>query len=249
MATIGRNIGSKAGNTGLFPDDRFSGPRPEWQNISRCFPDDRDCLASFLALEAAEVLLGTKPANLVNVANRLRPCGRNLYQLWKRHGADLLLESGLEAKEMIDRGSSVLLFLYCPNQLRDLLACKSVAAILHKAGYSSPSDAEQTLSELQSRLTGNRFPHEIGVFLGYPLKDVVGFMGWARISFTCQGPWKIYGDPSESLRLAESHRQCRYRMSFQLASGGNPLYSLQAPAAAGWNGNDNDSKGDFTFAR
>jgi Protein of unknown function (DUF3793) len=238
MATSRRNIGIKERNTGFFPNDRFSGPRPEWQNISRCFPDDQDCLASFLALEAAEVLLGTKPANLVNVANRFRPCGRNLYQLWKKHGADLLLESGIEAMEMIDRGSSVLLLLYCPNQLRDLLACKSVAVILQKAGYSSPSNAEQTLLELQSRLATERFPHEIGIFLGYPLKDVVGFMGWARISFTCQGPWKIFGDPSESLRLAESHRQCRYMMSCQLASGGNPHYSLKAQAEIVRNVND-----------
>jgi Protein of unknown function (DUF3793) len=171
-----------------------------------------------------------------------------VYHIWNPVH-NLLLESGLEAKEMIDRGSSVLLFLYCPNQFRELLTSKSVAVILRKAGYSSTSNTEQTLSELQSRLAGDRFPHEIGVFLGYPLKDVVGFMGWARISFTCQGPWKIYGDPSESLRLAESHRQCRYRMSFQLASGDNPLYSLQAQAAAGRNGTDNDSKGVFSYAQ
>ncbi|WP_255396957.1 DUF3793 family protein [Geobacter sp. DSM 9736] len=58
-----------------------------------------------------------------------------------------------------------------------------------------PTNLEKTLSDLKSHLTGKSFPHEIGIFLGYSLKDVIGFMGWAPLPFTCQGPWKIFGDP------------------------------------------------------
>lgn len=209
--------------------------RPDWQELSRRFPDDRDCLASFLVLETAEVLEGAKPGNLVNITNRYRPCGRNLYSLWKKYGSGLLRESGLEVRELADRGSSVLLFLYRSDQLRSLLARKSVSVILRKAGYTEPADPEKTLTELESRLSGDCFPHEIGVFLGYPLKDVIGFMGWARLSYACQGPWKIFGDPSESLRLAEVHRECRCRMSQQLTSGCNPRDCLRIKASG--NGN------------
>jgi len=196
--------------------------RPGWQELSERFPDDRDCLASFLVLEVAEVLQGAKPANLVNIANKRRACGRNLYRLWKQHGAALLAKSGLKVRELADRGDSVLLLLYSPEALRELLAQKSVAVILGKAGYGEPADPQRTLDELEKRVAGEGFPHEIGVFLGYPLKDVVGFMGWARLSFTCQGPWKIFGDPSPSLQLAQAHRECRCQMSLQLASGCSP---------------------------
>ena len=37
------------------------------------------------------------------------------------------------------------------------------------------------------------FPHEIGVFLGYPLEDVVGFIRHRGKCFTCCGCWKSYG--------------------------------------------------------
>jgi len=196
--------------------------RPGWQELSERFPDDRDCLASFLVLEVAEVLQGAKPANLVAIANKRRPCGRNLYLLWKEHGAALLASSGLQVRELADRGSSLLLLLYRPEALRALLAMKSVSVILKKSGYAAPGDPDKVLAELEKRVAGEGFPHEIGVFLGYPLKDVVGFMGLARLSFTCQGPWKIFGDPRQSLSLAQSHRECRCRMSQQLASGCNP---------------------------
>jgi hypothetical protein len=212
------------------------GARPGWQELSERFPDDRDCLASYLVLEVAEVLQGAKPANLVAIANKRRPCGRNLYLLWKEHGSALLASSGLQVRELADRGSSLLLLLYRPEALRALLALKSVSVILTKSGYATPGDPEKVLAELEKRVAGEGFPHEIGVFLGYPLKDVVGFMGLARLSFTCQGPWKIFGDPSQSLSLAQRHRECRCRMSQQLASGCNPHDCLQGSAPRGFVG-------------
>jgi uncharacterized protein DUF3793 len=205
--------------------------RPGWQDFSLRYPKDRDCLASFLALELAEVLQGEKPANLVPLANKRRSCGRNLYLLWKEHGQALIEESGLKVRLLADRGSSLLLLLYCPVALEALLERKSVRVILGKAGYGEPADTEKVLAELESRMAGEGFPHEIGVFLGYPLKDVVGFLGWAQLSFTCQGPWKIFGNPAESLRLAETHRECRCHISRQLASGLSPHDCLKAAAS------------------
>lgn len=236
MAAIGRtgNVQFMQTIGAEFPG--LSGKRPGWQELSVRYPEDRDCLASYLVLELAEVLQGEKPANLVCLANRRRSCGRNLYQLWKEHGASLLEESGLKVRELADRGSSLLLLLYRPDALAALLGQKSVRIILGKAGYAEQTDSERVLSELEKRVAGEGFPHEIGVFLGYPLKDVVGFMGWAALPFTCQGPWKIFGDPRESLKLAETHRRCRCSMSLQLASIGNPRECLRVKSAA--NGNE-----------
>ncbi|GFO64727.1 DUF3793 family protein [Geomonas paludis] len=201
--------------------------RAAWQDFAGLYPTDEACLASFLALELAEVLQGAKPANLVCLSNKRRSCGRNLYLLWKEHGAALLEESGLKVRVLDDRGSSILLLLYSQEALGALLAQKSVRSILDKAGYDNVHDFDAVLDELEARVTGEGFPHEIGVFLGYPLKDVIGFMGWAPLAFTCQGPWKIFGKPEQSLRLAECHRECRSRMSQRLASGCNPLDCLR----------------------
>jgi hypothetical protein len=201
--------------------------RPIWHDLAERFADEQECLAAFLALEAAEVLDGEKPANLINLANRRRACGRNLYRMWQRHGATLLRQGGLAVRELADRGDSLLLLLYRPQTIAALLARPNVAGFLRKAGYTNPADPQTSLTELQARIPAAGFPHEIGVFLGYPLKDVAGFMGWAPLPFTCQGPWKIYGDPTGSLGLAEDFRQSRCRMARRLARCATPIDCLQ----------------------
>jgi len=47
--------------------------RSAWQDVAGRFDDPRECLASFLALETAEVIAGEKPANLLGIANRRCP--------------------------------------------------------------------------------------------------------------------------------------------------------------------------------
>ena len=51
---------------------------------------------------------------------------------------------------------------------------------------------------LIDKLNSNDFPHEIGIFLGYPLKDVVGFMGYGKYQFCKTRYWRVYGDESIS---------------------------------------------------
>ena len=141
-----------------------------------------------------------------------------------------MLGGEVTARVLADRGDSLLVLLYQPAALAGLLAEKKVQAVLLRAGYATPDNTSEALTELERRVGGGGFPHEIGVFLGYPLKDVVGFLGWARLPFACQGPWKIYGDPRESLRLAEEHHQCRCRMARRLAEVADPFICLRQAA-------------------
>lgn len=202
------------------------GRKPVWMDIAGRFPDDLDCLAAFIAFEAAEVLAGVKPSALINLPDRQRGCGKNFFSIWKEHGQDLIRESALEGTILVERPGSLLLFLYDRGALCRLLAEKKVVAMLRKAGYAGDLELDSLLVELGSRFVSGLVPHEIGIILGYPLKDVAGFMGISRRQFSCQGPWKIYGNPKESLRLAETHRRCRSRMAGQLLSGWEPYQCL-----------------------
>ena len=74
--------------------------KKSWSSITVKFPIERDCLASYVAWQAAEVLMGVKPANLVNVTNRTLPCGRNLATLWDDHNAEVLSLITIEAYQL-----------------------------------------------------------------------------------------------------------------------------------------------------
>ena len=197
--------------------------QPHWHTVARRFPEARDCLTSFLAYETAEILAGAKPANLINLIDRPHHCGRNFYRLWKAYGPALLGQSGLVGRVLVDRGASLLLLVYKPRLLSELLAKPAVAAMLRRAGYAGSEEIAPVLEQLGERCQGGEgFPHEIGIFLGYPLKDVAAFLGWVALPFTVQGPWKIYGQPEKSLDLAATHRRCRERMVRKLARCGRP---------------------------
>lgn len=207
---------------------RLPGPSPQWSDLAAHFNETRDCFAAYLALEGAEVVEGEKPGNLVNLVNRDRSCGLNPYRLWKELGDSLLEGTGIQALEMDDRGDSLLLYLYRSDLLRGLLQKRAVAIILGRQGYQQTDDPQETLLRLRERIQNGAFPHEIGIFLGYPLKDVLAFMGQIRLAFSCQGPWKIYGDPASSLELVCRYRQCRWRMADRLTATDDPGSCLRA---------------------
>jgi len=200
--------------------------KPVWMDISAGFPDERDCLAAFIAFESAEVLEGVKPSSLINLPDRPRRCGRNLYAIWKEHGREIVRGSALEVMVMADRPGSLLLLIYDRSTLERLLSNRRVIAMLRTAGYRCDGNADLLLTEFSSRFESGEIPHAVGIILGYPLKDVAGFLGVGRLQFTCQGPWRIYGDPQQSLMLAETHRQCRRLMASRLMSGAGPFECL-----------------------
>lgn len=201
--------------------------RLNWHDLAHRFIGERECLASYLALETAEVIGGAKPANLINLADWERPCGRNMFSLWRRHGKRLMAQSGLAATELVKRDNGVLLLIYQPESLETHLATPRVANFLRRAGYRRPEGLAAMLQELADRFAAGDFPHEIGAILGYPLKDVAGFMGWVRLPVTGQGPWKIYGDPRPSLDVVAACRSCRNHMAQRLIAGISPLECLR----------------------
>jgi hypothetical protein len=125
------------------------------------------------------------------------------------------------------RESALLLLCYNTDQLERHLSHPGIRALLAKSGYDTTTTSAELLIELGCRFNGkNSFPHEIGLFIGYPAKDVAAFMGLITIPFTCQGPWRIYGDPRQSLRLADTYRQSRMDMSCILNRCSSPFDSL-----------------------
>lgn len=93
-------------------------------------------------------------------------------------------------------------------------------AFLRRMGYTSQADGEMLLEQLSDRLClEQEFPHEIGVFLGYPLEDVVGFIRNGGRNYTCSGCWKAYGDPTAAQRRFEEYRQSTVRCKERFLRG------------------------------
>jgi hypothetical protein len=196
-----------------------------WTSLAERFPDEEQCLASFIAWQAAEVISLAKPANLVNVFDRELACGRNIHTLWQVHKQTVFSAVDIESFELQKKGERLLVLIYQPEALGRVLQKNIVQKTLRTLGY--PRSLYGTLTHLKSRMQGDEFPHEVGFFLGYPIKDVLCFMGLSSLPLVAQGPWKMYGKLETSLATLKAHHIARNSIIECLLSGINPLQLLK----------------------
>lgn len=116
---------------------------------------------------------------------------------------------GISVRILRKTEGTALIYVCRMEFLKRDLARPGVAEFLHTCGYSA-TDAASALKCLQDRLEKNDgFPHEIGIFLGYPLGDVVGFIENAGKNSKCSGCWKVYCNECETIRLFEKFKKCK----------------------------------------
>ena len=154
-------------------------------------------LDRLLARHCAPALLGVKPANLVSLSlEEYRLLAPQI--AWYSH---VLRQRGLRFLTLDRRCKAVLLLIYSPVKLKRHLEQESCRQMLSQVGYPSEGLSEKLLF-LQSRLAENQdFLHEIGLFLGYPIEDVVGFIRYSGRGCKLSGYWKVYGDAEAASRL------------------------------------------------
>ena len=144
------------------------------EETNRIDESHRKELLKFLLVKTAAVRQGIKPAELLRV--------RHCY-------------SGVNAE-----GLRVCLYrsdIYC------ILGLDYVELNVQEDSTSQGGDAEllqRMLAHLVDRAAECELPHEVGVFIGYPLKDVAGFMQRIPATPVHHGAWRVYGGADESLR-------------------------------------------------
>ena len=117
------------------------------------------------------------------------------------------------------REGRVLVYVCRPSRLKSDLSGIKAGKILESLGYH-PECTGGCVSRLIKRLREeNGFPHEIGLFLGYPPEDVIGFIENNAEKCKCTGCWKVYGDEEEAKRLFAKYEKCTQVYCCQLEKG------------------------------
>lgn len=166
-----------------------------------------------LVSHAAPVLAGIKPSALLSFPRKQYPA---LPALVKRF-ARLLGGKGVALEIVCRCERHRLLFVYRPSLLRERLREPEVRACLCRFGYPG-GGFSPVMRRLRSRLReGNGFPHEVGLFLGYPPRDVLAFLGELPAPCRLCGYWKVYFDEENARRVFALYDRCRavYREAYR----------------------------------
>ena len=136
-----------------------------------------------------------------------------------------LHQKGIRLVPLKIKDNTALVYVYRPSLLDRDLSGDEVCALLCERGYCV-GNCCKCLKELMRRLENNEdFPHEIGLFLGYPLEDVKGFIENKAENSKLAGCWKVYGDADEAKKTFDKFKKCKSVYQKQWADG-KPLNKL-----------------------
>ena len=160
-------------------------------------------------------LAGIKTANLVNVKYESREQAmediREMNRVFRKKGIRVVpLKFGRER---------TLLYIYRPAYLERDMKDADAEKLLTSLSYPCGSSG-MCVAHLAERFkTSDEFPHEIGVFLGYPSEDVLGFIRHKDTGCKLVGTWKVYGDVEKAKKKFAQFQKCRNIYRDRHASG------------------------------
>lgn len=167
-----------------------------------------------LAYHAAPTLMGIKCGSLLSLSSE----EFDLSGLAELMGGQLA-ERGLRIRLIPVSEKRRLVYIYSVEMLKQRLRCRAIRRFLSGYGYGEKLTVEQCLDRLSERLSEDEFPHEIGIFLDYPLEDVKGFIDNCGQRCKLCGVWKVYGNVERARRIFAQYHRCRTELCAQLEQG------------------------------
>ena len=169
-----------------------------------------------IAYNCAPVLVGIKVANLLCM---------KMTDLEEIDAAIAMYNAQFDKRGLVFRrmcfcSKRALLLVYNKEKLAKILRNKGYRAYLVACGYPAKATMEEDLAILETHLKETAgFPHEIGVFLGYPLEDVLGFVLHKGEKSKYTGYWKVYGDVKKAKNLFACYEHYRDYILKKLSEG------------------------------
>ena len=167
----------------------------------------KEQLDRLLAAYCSPTLAGIKSASLV-------ACDRALYPALSQHMREYraaFQPRGYCFEVVCACEKRCLLLVYHRQRLETQLVDARAERLLRQFGYPVGQSLRELLAHLRRRIAAcDSFPHEIGLFLGYPVEDVEGFIEHRGRGCKLTGYWKVYGDAeAASKRFDRIARVCR----------------------------------------
>lgn len=173
-----------------------------------------------IAYQCAPLWLDIKLGNTLIISSKFI---KNLNQL--------LLNTRIHYAKLGYINDKILFLLYDKEQLDFYLHSQKTEKFLQACGYKERT-TEEVLIHLAKRYKayyeGKReFPHELGVFLGYPIEDIIGFMENNGKNYLFSGCWKVYNKNFKQKELFYYYKEARKLVLYLLDNGINLNQMIQ----------------------
>lgn len=195
------------------------------QNRSCIFMNKkRDDFISWLLEILGPVLMGSKPAELISLPKHDIHLSDKLTKIEKYIGKCKKISYII----LTYKETSIKVFFYNPICLDIYLSDYKNLRFLKSQGYPENYNFYDYLQYLTNKIEDGFIPDEIGVFLGYPLKDIIGYIGHPSLKLTKINGWRVYGDTRLSDKKLKEFidAKCKMRHLLQQFTPEKVLFSM-----------------------
>ena len=155
---------------------------------------DLENIETQLALQCAPLITGLKVSNLLII-----PKGNE--EVVKR----ILNRTGISFYRLIQTRTKTTFLLFRRNELEEFLSDENVRKFSLR--YEAYMQGDKS------------FPHEMGLLLGYPVEDVVGFVENNGKNFLYSGYWKVYENQKAKVKLFDKFKVAEETLIHLLSNG------------------------------
>ena len=165
-----------------------------------------------IALQCAPLLTGRKISNLLTVDRSFRSAVLGLFR-----------SSAVSCYVLYESADRITFLLYVREKLEAYLRTEKVKNLMLEFGCSGCTLSKIPYSvsgRYREHMEGNGdFPHEIGLLLGYPPEDVIGFIENRGQNPLYIGYWKVYSNLEECRKVFAGYDQAREKVIHMVSSG------------------------------
>lgn len=179
---------------------------------------DKKELKTQLALQCAPLLTGIKLSNLLTVT-------RNTVEDMEK----LFRDTDITVHTLYQTAHRTTFLLFRKKELFAYLKQKNVKEAMRLFGYQTLrliDIFEKLCARYQKYMKDHQsFPHELGLLLGYPVEDVLGFIQNEGQNYLYSGYWKVYGDVLHAKKTFAEYSRAREE-AIRLVSSGMEITEL-----------------------
>lgn len=157
-----------------------------------------------LIAHCSPTLASLKVANLFSYSFETEKELMDTVEYWNAQ----MKKAGICLSVLRKSNQKALIYVCRSSRLERSLKDVQIMQFLNDYGYRK-MNFDSVIEHLRERLNaGFEFPHEIGIFLGYPLEDVTGFIYNNGKNFQFSGMWKVYGDREAAEKRFRRYKKC-----------------------------------------
>ncbi len=159
-------------------------------------------MEKYLIEHCSPTLASLKTANLFS----LDVTSETDFEVQVNHLNVMMQSKGVKLAVLRIKDGRALVYVYRSERLERDFRQSDISEFMKRYGYffNNNVSVDEAIKLLRKQFSLSEvFPHEIGLFLGYPLEDVIEFIENGGKNCKCCGCWKVYCNECEAMKQFE----------------------------------------------